>query len=309
MRGFIDAVKLRWSRYRQTKRAEKNATEKIKADKSAMPILIVICVLFSLYAVTLLFPLVWMFVNSLKDKYLFMQNPWQSGGPVLWSNYGAIFELFNFGEMFFNSLTLVLTQPIIGVFSTTCAAYAVSKFKFKLRRTIYVVAISVMFIPTSGSLAVMYQMMYKLKLIDTLPGMMIMATGGFGFNFLLLHGVFQNISWEYAEAAYVDGASNWRVFLQIMLPHALPIITAIWVLGLIGTWNDYTGPLMFYRSHLTVAVGLQQLSNSLTSPGRYQNDYPKLFAAMIIATLPVIILFIACQKYIIRLNMGGGLKG
>lgn len=296
------------------KRKEKNLLEKreneaIKMDPSHKPILIVISVIFAIYSVTLFFPLIWLFFNSLKDKVQFLNNPWQIGGKVLWSNYTAVFKAFNFGSMFFNSITLVLTQPIVGLFSTTCAAYAVSKFRFKLRKLIYVVAISVMFIPTTGSLAVTYKLMFDSHLIDTLPGMIIMATGGFGFNFLLLYGMFKGISWSYAEAAYVDGAGNWRVFLQIMVPHAAPILTAVLVLGMIGTWNDYTGPLMFYSGHETVAVGIKNLSDRLTNSGPYSSDYPKLFAAMIIATLPVIILFIACQKYIIRLNMGGGLKG
>lgn len=309
MSKFTEGLQNWWRKRREKNLIEKRENEAVKMDPAHKPILIVVCVLFSIYSITLFFPLVWLFVNSLKDKIIFLNNPWEMGGKVLWSNYSAVFEAFDFGTMFLNSISLVLTQPIVGVFSTTCAAYAVSKFRFKLRRFIYVIAISVMFIPTTGSVAVTYKLMFDLGLIDTLPGMIIMATGGFGFNFLLLYGMFKGISWSYAEAAYVDGASNWRVFLQIMVPHAMPILTAIWVLGMIGTWNDYTGPLMFYSSHDTVAVGIQRLSESLTNPGPYSNDYPKLFAAMIIATVPVIVLFIACQKYIIRLNMGGGLKG
>lgn len=309
MSSFAEGVK-KWFRDRKERNLiEKRENESVKMDPAHKKILIVVCVLFSIYAVTLFFPLVWLFFNSLKDKVEFLSDPWALKGKILWSNYTEVFGAFNFGNMFFNSITLVLTQPIVGLFSTACAAYAVSKFRFKLRRFIYVIAISVMFIPTTGSLAVMYKLMFDTGLIDTLPGMIIMATGGFGFNFLLLYGMFKGISWSYAEAAYVDGAGNWRVFIQIMIPHAMPILTALLVLGMIGTWNDYTGPLMFYNSHETVAVGIKNLSDSLTNPGPYSKDYPKLFAAMIIATVPVIVLFILCQKYIIRLNMGGGLKG
>lgn len=295
-------------RQREQDELEKREAQAVKMDPSDKGILTVICVLFTIYSVTLFFPLVWLFFNSLKDKVEFLNNPWQFGGKVLWSNYKTVFGAFNFGAMFFNSITLVLTQPIVGLFSTTCAAYAVSKFRFRSRKFIYFIAISVMFIPTTGSLAVTYKLMFDSRLIDTLPGMIIMATGGFGFNFLLIYNTFRGISWSYAEAAYVDGAGNWRVFLQIMLPHAAPILTAVLILSMIGTWNDYTGPLMFYSNHETVAVGIKRLSDSLTNPGQYSKDYPKLFAAMIISTVPVIILFIACQKYIIRLNMGGGLK-
>lgn len=306
--NFSQILRERRQRSKERRLMEKRENDAVKMDPSDRVILTVICVIFTIYSLTLFFPLVWLFVNSLKDKVDFLNNPWKINGKLLWSNYTAVFEAFNFGEMFFNSITLVLTQPIVGLFSTTCAAYAVSKFRFRLRKTIYVIAISVMFIPTTGSLAVTYKLMYDSGLIDTLPGMIIMATGGFGFNFLLLYNMFRGISWSYAEAAYVDGASNWRVFLQIMLPHAMPVLTAVLILGMIGTWNDYTGPLMFFSNHETVAVGIKRLSDQLTNPGQYSKDYPKLFAAMIISTVPVIVLFVACQKYIIRLNMGGGLK-
>lgn len=191
--SFQQTIRDFFRKRKEKKAIEKRENEAVKMDPSHKPILIVICVVFAVYSLTLFFPLLWLFFNSLKDKVVFLNNPWQVGGKVLWSNYSTVFGAFNFGSMFFNSVTLVLTQPVVGLFSTTCAAYAVAKFRFKLRRLIYVVAISVMFIPTTGSLAVTYKLMFDSHLIDTLPGMIVMATGGFGFNFLLLYGMFKGI--------------------------------------------------------------------------------------------------------------------
>lgn len=293
---------------RKRKKAAAMVENNIKMEKSHAKILIPVCIIFLIYSISLIFPLLWVTFNSIKDKAEFFFNPWAFPIKIMFSNYLVIFEKFNIGEMFFNSIVLCLVTPFISIFVTCCAAYAVSKFNFRGRNLIYFIAIMVMFIPTTGSLAVTYKLMFDIKLFDTLLGMALLSSGGFGFNFLLMYGVFKNISWSYAEAAYVDGAGNWRIFLQIIIPHALPTITAIWVLGIIGTWNDYTGPLMFYPSHQTIATGLKFLSDNITV-GEYVNDYPKLFAAIFITTLPILILFISCQKQIISLNMGGGLKG
>jgi raffinose/stachyose/melibiose transport system permease protein/N-acetylglucosamine transport system permease protein len=233
-----------------------------------------------------------------------MFEVWNIPNPVMLSNYIEIFRRFKLAEMFLNSLMLVAVQPLAGLFSTCCAAYAIAKFRFRLRGFMYGLALSVMFIPTVGSLAATYGLMHDLGLIDTYTGMIIMSLGGFGFNFMLMHAVFRGISWTYAEAAYIDGAGYWRVFIQIMLPHAGATIAAIWVLSIIGTWNDYTGPLIFYPSHPTVSTGIKKLSDDIV----YNLDYPGLFAAIVITTLPIVVLFISCQKYIIRINMGGGIK-
>ena len=227
----------------------------------------------------------------------------------MFNNYAEVFKLFNLGSMLFNSLSLSLTIPTASLFATACVSYAVAKYKFPGRRILYFIAISIMFIPTTGSLPVMFRLMHDLQLYDTLPGMIIKGASGFGFNFLILYGIFSGVSSTYAEAAKIDGASNWRIFLQIMIPQAKSTMFAVWILAFIGNWNDYASAYMFFPSHETLAVGLKRVSDNITTAGAYVLDYPKLFAAVIITITPVIIIFSACQRQIIRLNMGGGIKG
>lgn len=292
-----------FAKMRMKRRAENDGPRR---DPSHRAVLWVTFVFFTIYAITLVLPLVWVFINSLRNKLDFFDSPF-SVGEVIWSNYAEIFKFFNLGEMFFNTATLVAVIPIAGLFTTVCAAYAVAKFQFRSRGLIYGIAISVMFIPTSGSLVTMYKLMSDSRLIDTYLGMIVMSLGGFGFNFLLLHGVFRGVSETYAEAAHIDGAGYWRTFIQIILPQVMPTLSALWVLAVIGCYNDYTGPYLFYSSHPTVATGLKELEDGMKNI--YVLDYPKLFAAIIVTTLPMILLFILSQKQIIKLNLGGGLKG
>ena len=313
--GMWASFKISYARWKESRELDKRSEVKEGYDRSHKGVLITLCVLFSIYALTIFFPLAWMLINSLKTAEQFNFNPWPMPKPLIFTNYTQVFLLFeargfNFGEMFLNSLALSLTIPTASAFVTACAAYAVARYRFPGRRVLYFIAVSIMFIPTTGSLPMMLRLMNQLHLYDTLPGMIIKGAGAFGFNFLILYGIFSSISPTYAEAARMDGAGNWRIFLQIILPQAKATIFAVWILGFIGNWNDYASAKIFYANHETLAVGLKLVADAVGSGSQdFIQDYPKLFAAVVITVLPVMILFIACQKQIIRLNMGGGIKG
>lgn len=288
----------------------KAITYKKRKTKKVKGIMVFFFIIFSTYSFTLVFPFLWIFYNSFKTapEFLMSGNPWALPQKFLISNYFDVFVLseFNLGVMFFNSATLVVGQTLAGLLVSCCTAYAVAKYKFLGRNTIYFIAVTIMFIPTTGSIAVTYKLIVDLKLYDTYLGMIIMSAGGFGFSFFLLYGFFKNISWSYAEAAFIDGAGHWRVFLRIMLPQARPALTALAIISGIGVWNDFSSQYIFYKGHPTVAVGLKRLSDYIVS---YGADYPRYFAAIIMSTLPVIIVYASCQKMILQNTVAGGLKG
>lgn len=270
--------------------------------------LIVFSVLFALYSLTLLYPFVWMVFNSFKTKANFLYHPMSFGGPWNPRNYIDVFsqENFNLPTMFLNSIVLVAGQTIAGIFVSCCTAYVVARYKFVGKNVIYFLSIAVMLIPTTGSLVALYPFMNDTQLIDTYYGMIILSAGGFGFNFLIIYGFFKNISSAYSEAAAIDGAGHFRIFLKIMLPQCMPVLVALSVVAAIGIWNDYYNQLLFFSGHPTVAVGIQTLSEDIVEIGK---DYPLFFAAVIVTTLPVIILYAAFQKKIVENTTVGGLKG
>ena len=167
-----------------------------------------------------------------------------------------------------------------------------------------------MVVSIAGTQPAMYKLVNNLGIYDNLFGILLMSTGGFGFNFMLIASVFINISDAYREAASIDGAGNWRIFLTIYVPQASQLLIALFVLSFIGTWNDYTTPYLYLPSHQTLATGIKMLETRLTvGNDPYQNDYPKLFACMIWSILPVLVLFIAFQNKIMKFSLGGGVKG
>jgi len=285
----------------------KRVSTKVFSTKKFLYIYTIAFIIFLIYALTLIYPFVWMTVNSLKEKLYVREYPFAlpKKGEWMWSNYTYVFKEYNIGEMFFNSITLTLGGVFIGTLVTTIAAYVMAKYKFRGREIMHTFIILSMTIPTLGSLPATYKLMVNTELKDTFLGMMLMQSGGFGGHYLYMFAFFKGISWTYAESAMIDGASNWKIFLAIMVPLAMPMITMVMILKTLQFWNDYWMPYLFYSAHPTLAVGLQ----SLKTMAEREGDYNKLFAAMIVSTVPIIIFYIAFQKRLMSVTIGGGVKG
>lgn len=281
----------------------------MKKSRAERITLWIVFVIFFLYGISLLLPLVWTLINSFKTNREFFEDIWAFPSSFLVDNYISAFTMevsrTNLAGMFGNSFILVVGCTLASVFVSTLCAYVVSKFRFVGRNIIYTVAIATMLIPTVGTLTATYQLMVTTGLYNTYIGIIIMSSGGLGINFVLIYGYFQSISWSYAESAMIDGAGDFRVFIQIMLPQIKPALVAVCIISAINYWNDYFTPYMYLRSHPTVAVGLQSIVNMMSA----QSDWPRLFAAMIVSIIPVLVLFIVFQKTIMENTVAGGLKG
>lgn len=270
-------------------------------------ILGIVCVIFSIYAITLVFPFVWSLINSFKSSVEFFSigSVWKLPKKFIFSNYTRVLTEHNILLMFLRSIYLTVVGSFLGVMMSAMAAYVVSKYKFRFRNLIYTTAITVMIIPSVGSLSASFKLINNIGLYNNFWLYPIMYAGGFGFGFLLLYAFFKGISWTYAEAAFVDGASDFDVFFKIMLPQAKPALFSLGIIQGINIWNDFFGPFMFIPEKKTLAVGLQDLVNIM----KYRAEWPMMFAAMIISVIPVLIIFITFQKTIMENTVAGGLKG
>ena len=266
-------------------------------------VLWVVFILLALYAASLLYPFIYLFFGSFKGALEFRKNP--LGMPENWNtkNYKLIFDNYNMGEMFFNSITLTFGNTIVSMLLSCMAAYVLSKYRFKGNEFVYTAVIVASMIPTVAALPATYKLMSDTGLMDSYVGMILLQCGAFGGSFMYLHAYFKGIPWSYAESAMLDGASELRVFFTIMIPLARKSILTFSILRFLGFWNDYWLPSLFYSEHPTVAVGLSQISAKVAN----RND-PVLFAAMIISVVPVLIFYTAFQKQLMGNTIGGGLK-
>lgn len=271
--------------------------------------LIVACALFTVYAVTLIFPLVWLFVNSFKNNAGFMGDIWGLPDRFRFSNYYTAFVYEVSGTsvagMIVHSFVLTIFGCAASVFFSVCAAYSIAKYRFPGRGFIYGFVYILMIVPAVGGMTGTYRLLHSLRLFDSLFGMVVLYSGAFGMNFLILYAYYKNLSWTYAEAAFMDGASRTQVFFTIMIPLAVPVIVSLSILQFISLWNDFMSPYIYLPSMPTLAVGLDLLNTEMN----YRSNYPVLFSLMIVSIIPVMLVYICFQDVIMKNTVAGGIKG
>ena len=290
---------------------------KNKSNRQDRVVLIIFAVIFGIYAFVLLFPFYWILINSFKDTTQFKANSWNFPTEWVFSNYSQLFNMqqyqFDVFEMVKNSLILCLIVPTASTISTTLAAYVMAKYKFKGRGILFIVYLIPMIVSVAGTTSSVLRLFENLG-FNNMPfiGIAFMSASGTGLGFLLIHAVFKSTSDTYMEAARIDGAGHLRTFFQVMLPHAMGIIGTNWVLGFIGTWNDYITPKIFLgHNTLTIATGLEKIHEMVVDGGEYYdfiNNYPLYFSAIILSIIPIVILLLVFQKQIMKISLGGGIK-
>lgn len=282
----------------------------IKRGKGERVFMGIMFVLFTLYALSVILPFLWILMNSLKSNDEFFVD--RNAFPVnlQFKNYGEAFTAINYNGtnlagMFFNSIFLTVENSIAAVVFPLMAAYVVAKYPYKICKFLYGLALVVQVLPTIGALPVEYQLVYNLGINDNLFFIWLLAAGAFTFNFLILYAGFRSISWTYAESAMIDGAGHYTVFFKIMLPQAKPFITAVFITTFISQWNNYTTPFLYLDKRPTLALGLYEFQQKQL----YATNMPPLFAGIILSIIPIGVLFCAMQKTIMENTVAGGIKG
>lgn len=279
---------------------------------------------FLIYSVSLIFPFVWVLMNSLKTEPTFAENFHGFPTEFYFTNYKQALLLTSNGQaltlrdfffptdsdvsllfMFFNSIIITTVSTALTLITSSCAAYVVAKFNFRGRNVIYSLVIFSLIVPIVGTLPSLLQVMKAIGMYNTIWAVFFIYSGGFGMNFLILYGFFKSLSMGYAEAGYIDGAGDFRVFISIMMPLALPALTAVGVLTFIGLWNEYVIPRIILPNRPTIAVGLYNLAEQL----KKSNNWTRMFAAVMMALIPILAIFSFFQNTIMTNTVAGGLKG
>lgn len=278
-----------------------------RQEKVILPI---VHLFLAIMAVWVILPIVYVLINSFKTVYEFNDSPMSLPKIFNFKNYLTAFEL-NYRnttvlQMFINSLIYVSTFSIANIASSTMAAYVIAKYNFRGKGFIYTLAIIIQIIPIFGTGTASYLLVSDLGVLDNIWLLWITAASGFDYTFLLLHSYFRNLSSEYSEAAQIDGAGNWFIFLKIMFPMVLPAILPLWLSAIIGLWSDYMTPMLYLQYTPTLASGIYNLKERAAF---IEGGTPAYMATLIVSIIPMIILFLFTQKKIFSINLEGGLKG
>lgn len=273
-----------------------------------------------LYSITLLVPLAWVLLTSLKDPIEFRLNPFGFNKKFVFSNYTTAFESFAIetlraGQkstvyiegMLYNSLVYAIGCSLICTMTNCIVAYIVARYShFRFTKWIYAFVVFTMVMPIVGSLPSEIQMAKSLHFYDNMWGIYLMKAYFGGSNFLIFYATFKGFAKEYVEAAKLDGAGETQIMFRIMLPLAKATIGAIFLLAFITFWNDYYAPMIFLPSRPTIAYGLYRFQNNV---GTASSSVTVKLAACSILIVPILILFIFVKDKIMQNVSIGGIKG
>lgn len=257
------------------------------------------------YAISLIIPYLWLVNNSFKTVAEFYKNIWNIPHALHIVNYVKALKETNMLSYFGNSIIITALGTFLCVMLSGMSAYVLAKYKFRGNGIVFGMAVVGFLIPSVGTLAPLYVFMKNFHIFNVF-GLMILYAGGLGTNMLIYYSFFKKISWSYAEAAFIDGAGHFQVFWKVMLPMAKGATIAVSIVTGIALWNDYFMPsiLLTNPSQQTVAVGLR----ALYVQQQYAATWTTLFAAVIVASLPTILIYIIFNDKISKGFLMGGLK-
>lgn len=207
---------------------------------------------------------------------------------------------------FMNSLILCTSVAFLQLIMTGTAAYAFSRMKFKGRRNGLMSLLILQMFPSIMTVTAVYTIMYKYNLMDNMLALILFLAGGSAFNVWLLKGFIDGIPRELDEAAKVDGANQWQIFWKIIIPLARPMLAVMFFFCFQGMYNEFIISSVALKdpAKKTVALALQSYIY-----GNFDKHWTKFAAASIIASIPLIILFMVLQKYIEKGLVAGAVKG
>lgn len=260
-----------------------------------------------LFAVIMVAPFLWLVSSSLKTQLeIFQYPPKWVPNPLHWENYTNALTYKPFGLYLRNTLLIVLLNVIAVVFSASFCAYGFARIRFWGRDFWFGIVMATLFLPYAILIVPSFIIFSRLGWIDTfLPLVVPPFFGGGAFNIFLLRQFFRTIPEELADAARIDGCSEFGIYWRIMLPLARPALITVAIFTFLAAWNDLLGPIIYLRSpeNFTVAVGLAAFRSTLDVSWDMQ------LAASTAMILPVIVLFFFAQRYFIRGIVMTGLKG
>ncbi|KQM59701.1 MULTISPECIES: carbohydrate ABC transporter permease [unclassified Agreia] len=246
--------------------------------------------------VVVVYPLLWMILNGFKENAELFGNPFALPIAWKWENYVTAWNrgVSNYLMM---SVLVTVTSTIATVFISAWAAYGLTRVTIPFNRAIVTVILGGLMLAPAVALIPLVKMFQSLGLYNTFWALLILYTAfRIPFTTFLIRAYMIDLPREIDEAAEVDGASRWSTFWRIILPMCKPIIVSTVILHILFAWNEYLFAMVF-----TSGTDVQTLPVGLTSlMSKHGTDYPVVFAGMVIAAIPVVLLFFFGQRYFVK---------
>lgn len=273
-------------------------TEKKRNEALLSAIMYIVCILF-------LFPCIWLVVSSFKSSSELFRWPPQifPSQPTL-DNFRLALAKGNFTQYFLNTLFVAVVATALTLLISLMAGYAFAKYRFRCAGFLFAMVMMTLMIPVEIIMIPVFKVIVKTNMYDSLWGLIIpsMATPTGTF---MMRQAFIAVPSDYMEAAYIDGSSETRTFLQIMTPLVTPTLSVLGIISFMWRWNDYIWPLLVIssKSRFTIQLALASFA------GEYSVDWNSLLAMSVLSMIPTTLVFLIFQKRIIGGVTLGGIKG
>lgn len=250
-------------------------------------------------------PFVWMVLGSLKTERELRQIP-----PTWWpeqftlDNYTELFSRLDFPTYFFNSVVVALAVTVGNVVFCSMLAYPLAKMEFRGKRVLFLLVMGMLMVPGMVTFVPLFVLVSNLGLVNTLPGLILPFLAA-PFGVFLMRQFMLGIPDELLDAARVDGAGEFRTFAGVVLPLCGPAMATLGVLTFLASWSNFLWPLVVAQTEdkYTLPVAL-----ALVSVGQNQTQYGLLLAGAVVVVVPVILVFVALQRYVIQGIATTGIK-
>jgi multiple sugar transport system permease protein len=258
-------------------------------------------------ALAMVLPFVYMVSTSLKPDRLVLEVPprFLPSHPTT-ANYTGAWTSNDFGRYFVNSLVVAIATTVLTVLLASMMAFAFARFRFPGRRVLFSLLLLGLMVPTIMLLIPQFLLAKRLLLLDSLWGLVVFYTGGnIALNTFLLRSFFQDIPYELEEAMVVDGAGAWSRFWRLIMPLSRPALATVGIFTFLASWDEFAWALTIIadpsKRTLPIAIALFQ--------GQHATSWGLVFAASVIAVVPVLAIFVAFQRQFVSGLTAGALKG
>jgi len=266
---------------------------------------VLIYMLLIISAVVLMIPFYWMIQSSLKhDADVFtMPIQWWPEYPV-WSNYINIWARIPLLNFLRNTARLTVVVTLLQLLTSSFAAYAFSKLKFKGRNLLFLLYVGSIAVPWQAYMVPQFVMFRQMELVDTHMAIIVLQAFT-AFGVFLIKQFYDSIPNELIEAARIDGMSEYQIWRKIMLPLSKPVLATLTIFTFVVTWNDFLGPRLYLTSQQlwTIQIGMRMFI------GQHATEFGLIMAIATVSLIPILIVFLALQKFFVQGISTTGMKG
>ncbi len=262
------------------------------------------------YGALTIFPFLWMLITSFKPVGDTFKLPPSLIPSLLFTdhpflNFELVFQERNFFRYFINSCIVAILASLGQLFTCSLAGFAFARIVFPGKKLIYVVLVTTMFVPTEVVIIPEFFLMRYLGWIDTLLPLIVPSLLVGAFGTLMMTEYFKSVPRELEEAAFIDGARAFHIFFYIYLPAARPALASLFVVAFIHNWDELLRPVLYITNNVWKTLP-QALMNFVS---QYESEWTLLLTGSLISTLPLLLVYLVAQKYVVQGFVHSGIKG